>query len=169
MSLCVIFVSIDKLNNQKTPFSSIIQLFFKKKKNAFYCKSHIIKKKKEKKKKIAIDKMLWSKTFTSRLCKNGSIHIHYGKGKEAHLRIFFISIVKKSSECISKYNIYTTFKEVVILLARTICSYRTDRCCSWKQPTPLESRGTFHVLSDFSNHNAILYHQIGILRIISIV
>lgn len=57
MSLCVIFVSIDKLNSQKTPFSSIIQLFFKKK-NAFYCKSHIIKKKKEKKKKIAIDKML---------------------------------------------------------------------------------------------------------------
>lgn len=32
MSLCVIFVSIDKLNSQKTPFSSIIQLFFKKKK-----------------------------------------------------------------------------------------------------------------------------------------
>lgn len=57
MSLCVIFVSIDKLNSQKTPFSSIIQLFLKKK-NAFYCKSHIIKKKKEKKKKIAIDKML---------------------------------------------------------------------------------------------------------------
>lgn len=26
----------------------------------------------------------------------------------------------KSSECISKYNIYTTFKGVVILLARTI-------------------------------------------------
>lgn len=31
MSLCVIFVSIDKLNSQKTPFSSIIQLFKKKK------------------------------------------------------------------------------------------------------------------------------------------
>lgn len=29
---------------------------------------------------------------------------------------------EKSSECILKYNIYTTFKEVVILLARTICS-----------------------------------------------
>lgn len=57
MSLCVNFVSIDKLNSQKTPFSSIIQLFTKK--NAFYCKSHKIKKEKEKKKKkIAIDKML---------------------------------------------------------------------------------------------------------------
>lgn len=47
MSLCVNFVSIDKLNSQKTPFSSIIQLFTKK--NAFYCKSHKIKKEKEKK------------------------------------------------------------------------------------------------------------------------
>lgn len=56
MSLCVNFFFINKLNSQKTPFSTIIQLFTNKK-NAFYCKSHEIKKKSEKK-KIAIDKML---------------------------------------------------------------------------------------------------------------
>lgn len=54
MSLCVNFFFINKLNSQKTPFSTIIQLFTK---NAFYCKSHEIKKKSEIK-KIAIDKML---------------------------------------------------------------------------------------------------------------
>lgn len=56
MSLCVNFFFINKLNSQKTPFSTIIQLFTTKK-NAFYCKSHEIKKKSEIK-KIAIDKML---------------------------------------------------------------------------------------------------------------
>lgn len=55
MSLCVNFFFINKLNSQKTPFSTIIQLFTQK--NAFYCKSHEIKKKREKK-KIAIHKML---------------------------------------------------------------------------------------------------------------
>lgn len=82
-----------------------------------------------------------AKRIQSRLCrqkKNGPIHSLWNR--EGSTFIFFISIVKNPVNAYqnSTYTIYTTFKGVVVLLARTFCSKRTVLCCVWIQPTHLE-------------------------------
>lgn len=84
--------------------------------------------------------MLWSKTYTSRLCKYGSIHTLYGKGKEAHLRIFFISIVENLVNAYQNIIFIQPFKGVVILLARKIAA-RGQICAAYENnqlPSKLE-------------------------------
>lgn len=49
-------------------------------------------------------------------------HWNTGKGKEAHLRIFFISIVENLVNAYQNIIFIQPFKGVVILLARKICS-----------------------------------------------
>lgn len=86
MSLCVNFVSIDKLNSQKTPFSSIIQLFTKK--NAFYCKSHKIKKEKEKKRrKLQLIKCYEAKRLQAGYAKTGQYIYTVEKGRK-HIYVY---------------------------------------------------------------------------------
>lgn len=62
------------------------------------------------------------KCYEAKRIQAGYAHTLYGKGKEAHLRIFFISIVENLVNAYQNIIFIQPFKGVVILLARKICS-----------------------------------------------
>lgn len=84
MSLCVNFFFINKLKSQKTPFSTIIQLFTQK--NAFYCKSHEIKRK-GKKRKLQFIKCYEAKRIQAGYANKGQ-YIHYMEKGRKHIYVY---------------------------------------------------------------------------------
>lgn len=75
-----------------------------------------------KKRKLQLIKCYEAKRIQAGYANTGR-YIHYmEKGKEAHLRIFFISIVENLVNAYQNIIFIQPFKGVVILLARKICS-----------------------------------------------
>lgn len=82
MSLCVNFFFINKLNSQKTPFSTIIQLFTKK--------MHFIAnlmKRKVKKRKLQLIKCYEAKRIQAGYANTGR-YIHYMEKGRKHIYVY---------------------------------------------------------------------------------